>query len=95
MAGFSDRAKGLIDLQVVPYPAVTVFIDLSDGVLVDYASGQQQRGSLAAGLAPGNVRARGRHIECLQVWLLSGWQPRSDGAASACGPGSDSDHVAG
>jgi len=27
MAGFSDRAKDLVDLQVVPYPAVTIFID--------------------------------------------------------------------
>jgi AraC-like DNA-binding protein len=69
MAGFSDRTKDLIDLQVVPYPAVTIFIDLGDGVLVDDARGQQQRGSLAIGLAPSGVRARGRGIECLQVRL--------------------------
>jgi AraC-like DNA-binding protein len=67
MAGFTSRAKTLVDLQVVPYPAVTLFIDLGDGVLVDHASGQQQRGSLAVGLAPSGVRGRGRNIECLQV----------------------------
>lgn len=67
MAGFTSRAKNLVDLQVVPYPAVTLFIDLGDGVLVDHASGRQQRGSLVVGLAPSGVRGRGRNIECLQV----------------------------
>src|SRR5262245_48738212 len=61
MAGFSDRAKDLVDLPVVPYPAVTLVIDLGHGpLLVEHASGQPRRGSLAAGLAPGAVRARGR-----------------------------------
>jgi AraC-like DNA-binding protein len=69
MAGFTSRAENLVDLHVVPYPAVTLFIDLGDGVLVDHASGQQQRGSLAVGLAPSGVRGRGRNIECLQVRL--------------------------
>jgi hypothetical protein len=69
MAGFTNRAKDLVDLQVVPCPAVTLFIDLGDGVLVDHASGQQQRGGLAVGLAPSGVRGRGRDIECLQVRL--------------------------
>jgi AraC-like DNA-binding protein len=70
MAGFSDRAQDQVDLPVVPYPAVTLVIDLSHGpLLVEDASGQPQRGSLAAGLAPGAVRARGRDIECLQVRL--------------------------
>ena len=70
MAGFSDRAKDLVDLPVVPYPAVTLVIDLGHGpLLVEHASGQPRRGSLAAGLAPGAVRARGRDIECLQVRL--------------------------
>ena len=69
MAGFRDRTKDLVDLRVVPYPAVTLVIDFGDGWLVDDAGGQQQRGSLAVGLAPGDVRARARHIECLQVRL--------------------------
>ena len=69
MAGFTNRAKDLVDLQVVPYPAVTLFIDLGDGVLVDHASGQQQRGCLAFGLAPSGIRGRGQDIECLQVRL--------------------------
>jgi AraC-like DNA-binding protein len=70
MAGFSDRARDLIDLPVVPYPAVTLVIDLGQApLLVEHASGQPRRGSLAAGLAPGAVTARGRDIECLQVRL--------------------------
>jgi AraC-like DNA-binding protein len=69
MAGFSDRAKDLVDLRVVPYPAVTIFIDLGGEIRVDHARGQQLRGSLAIGLAPSGVRARGRGIECLQVRL--------------------------
>jgi AraC-like DNA-binding protein len=69
MAGFTNRAKDLLDLQVVPYPAVTMFIDLGDGMLVDHARGQQQRGSLAIGLAPSGVRGGGRDVECLQVRL--------------------------
>lgn len=69
MAGFTNRAEDLVNLPIVPYPAVTLFIDLGDGVLIDDASGQQQRRSLAVGLAPSGVRGRGRHIECLQVRL--------------------------
>jgi AraC-like DNA-binding protein len=70
MAGFRARAKDLVDLPVVPYPAVTLVIDLSDEpLLVEHASGHSRRGSLAAGLAPGAVRARGRGVECLQVRL--------------------------
>lgn len=69
MAGFRDRADDLLDLQVVPHPAVTLVIDLGEGIVVDNASGDSWRGSVAAGLAPGSVRGRGRHIECLQVRL--------------------------
>jgi AraC-like DNA-binding protein len=69
MAGFRARTSELVDLQVVPYPAATVVIDLGDGVLVDDASGRQQRGSVVAGLAPGSVRGRGRDIDCLQLRL--------------------------
>ncbi|MGA4844155.1 helix-turn-helix domain-containing protein [Streptomyces sp. G45] len=73
MAGFRDRSTDLVDLQVVPYPAVTVAVDLGDGrgggLLIEDASGRQRRGSVALGLAPGRVRARGRGIECLQIRL--------------------------
>ncbi len=68
MAGFRAHATGLVDLRLVPHPAVTVFIDFGDGLLVDEASGRGLRGSIAAGLAPGAVlRGRGQDIECLQV----------------------------
>jgi hypothetical protein len=68
MAGFRDRATDL-DLRVVPYPAVTLVVDLGDGLLIDHAGGQPQRGSIVAGLAPDGVRGRGRDIECLQIRL--------------------------
>jgi len=69
MAGFRARATDLVDLSVVPYPAVTVAFDLGDGLIVDDASGQPKRGSVAVGLAPSGARGRGRDIECLQVRL--------------------------
>jgi AraC-like DNA-binding protein len=68
MAGFRGQSADLIDFRFVPHPAVTVFIDFGDGLLLDESSGRQLRGSVAAGLAPGAVlRGRGRDIECLQV----------------------------
>jgi AraC-like DNA-binding protein len=69
MAGFRDRTADPVDLSVVPYPAVTVLVDLGDGILVDDLSGRQQRGSVVLGLAPGSVRGGGRDIETLQVRL--------------------------
>src|SRR5262249_8657237 len=69
MAGFRQRATE-VDLRVVPYAAVTVVFHFRDRPLVIHdATGQQQRGSIVAGLAPTGLRARGRGIECLQVRL--------------------------
>jgi AraC-like DNA-binding protein len=85
MAGFRDHAQDLVDLQVVPYPAVTLVLDIGDGVLLDDASGQPKRGSVAAGLAPGSVRGRGRDIECLQVRLSPVVAHAVLGAASELG----------
>jgi AraC-like DNA-binding protein len=70
MAGFSGHVTDVVRLPLVPHPAVTVFFDFGDGLLVDEASGRELKGSLAAGLAPGAVlRARGQDVECLQVRL--------------------------
>jgi AraC-like DNA-binding protein len=70
MAGFRASSMDLVDMSVVPYPAVTVFVDFGDALLVDDASGQRQRGSVVAGLAPGAVfGGLGRDIECLQMRL--------------------------
>jgi hypothetical protein len=60
MAGFRERATDLVDLRAVPYPAVTVAVDLGDGFIVDDASGRQQLGSVVAGLSPSGAQARGR-----------------------------------
>jgi AraC-like DNA-binding protein len=70
MAGFRDRATDPVDLRLVPYPAVTVAVDLGDELLVvDDVSGRQQRGNVVVGLAPGSLRARGRDIVCLLIRL--------------------------
>jgi AraC-like DNA-binding protein len=72
MAGFSDRANSLVDVEVVPHPTVMMVFDLGDGALVvDDGNGQEQRGRVVAGLAPNRARGRGQagSFVCLQVRL--------------------------
>ncbi|MFI8261066.1 helix-turn-helix domain-containing protein [Streptomyces sp. NPDC085665] len=70
MAGFRARTPDPVDLSVVPYPAVTVAVDLGDGPLaVEDGDGGRHEGSVVLGLAPGGVHGRGRRIECLQLRL--------------------------
>src|SRR5215510_14053138 len=53
MAGFRQQSTDVVDLPAVPYPAVTVGIDIGDTPLViEDATGRQLRGSVVAGLAP-------------------------------------------
>ncbi|TQS41126.1 AraC family transcriptional regulator [Cryptosporangium phraense] len=68
MAGFRERPAGAVDLQVIPYPAVTVIVDLGEGLQVDHDGGRES-GAVVAGLAPGVLRGGGRDVECLQVRL--------------------------
>lgn len=69
MAGFRGRTGEHIDIRVVPYPAVTVFVDLGDALLIEDGGRERQRGTAVVGLAPAGVRGRGRDIECLQIRL--------------------------
>ncbi len=69
MAGFAGRTTDVIDLPVVPYPAVTLFIDLGDAMLIDDARGVRERGSVVAGLAPRGARGHGKDVECVQIRL--------------------------
>jgi AraC-like DNA-binding protein len=69
MAGFRNRAENHVDIQVVPYPAITLFFDLGDGLLVEDAGGHPQRGCVVAGFTASRVRGQGRDIDCLQVRL--------------------------
>ncbi|RDG36204.1 helix-turn-helix domain-containing protein [Streptomyces corynorhini] len=70
MAGFRARTTDLVDLGVVPHPAVTVAVDLGDEpFLVTDFHGRQQSGSVVVRLASGGVRVRGQDIECLQMRL--------------------------
>lgn len=68
MAGFRGRAPSQLALQLVPYPAVTVFIEFGDGVLVD-ATGARRTGGGVVGLTPGTVTAVGHNVDCLQIRL--------------------------
>ncbi|RRO15641.1 AraC family transcriptional regulator [Saccharopolyspora rhizosphaerae] len=69
MAGFAGETTDVVDLPVVPHPAVTLFVDLGDALLIDDARGVRERGGVVAGLAPRGVRGSGQDIECLQVRL--------------------------
>jgi AraC-like DNA-binding protein len=72
MAGFSDRANDLVDVEMIPHPAVTVIFDLGgEPLVVNDGSGHQQRERVVAGLAPNGARGRGSagSFECLQVRL--------------------------
>ncbi len=71
MAGFSRAVSGPpMDIAMVPYPSVTLFIDLSDGdSLVSDSHGRRMYGSCAVGLLPGELRAAGRRLEVLQIRL--------------------------
>ena len=72
MAAFSDRVDTVLEVEMVPHPAVTVIFDLGDGPLtIDDGSGRQQRERVVAGLVPQGVRGRGAagSFECLQVRL--------------------------
>lgn len=69
MAGFRGRTADLVDIRVIPHPALTMFIDFGDGRLVDDTNGRQIRGGIFAGFLPGSVRGLGTEIDCLQIRL--------------------------
>ncbi|GAB2546015.1 helix-turn-helix domain-containing protein [Nocardia heshunensis] len=70
MAGFQDRGTDLIEMPVVPHPAVTLVLDFGTGALVvDDGGGAREPGGLVAGLLPGPVRLRGRNLTCVEVRL--------------------------
>jgi AraC-like DNA-binding protein len=69
MAGFRQRVP-IVDIPVMPYPAVTLAFDLGDSpYVIAHGHGREHRGSAVGGLAPPSVRTRGSQIECLQVRL--------------------------
>ncbi|MQY28405.1 AraC family transcriptional regulator [Nocardia aurantia] len=70
MAGFRGRADHSVEMRMVPYPALTVFIDFGSAGLILDAGGASRRGSAVVGLAPGTLRAEcGREADCLQIRL--------------------------
>lgn len=70
MAGFRGRADAPVDLRVVPYPAVTIFIDLGETLRVADTSGGGKRGSVVvSGLTPRAMGGYGGDVDLLQVRL--------------------------
>lgn len=71
MAGFCHRAPASVDISMIAYPSVTLFVDLGEGEGVVYeAPGRHERGSVVAGLLPGDLRATGRGAgQLLQIRL--------------------------
>ncbi|QKW24543.1 helix-turn-helix transcriptional regulator [Kitasatospora sp. NA04385] len=67
MAGF--RARGAADLGVVPFPAVTLAIDLGERPLTVADGRRPVRGSAVVGLGTEGLRGSGRDVRCLQVRL--------------------------
>ncbi len=69
MAGFRGRASDRAELPVVPYPALTIFLDLGDASFIDASGGARQHGSAVVGLHPVGMRGSGQVIDLLQVRL--------------------------
>ncbi|MFJ9180722.1 helix-turn-helix domain-containing protein [Streptomyces sp. NPDC102360] len=71
MAGFSDRATELRNLQLIPHPSVTVALNLGDAPLSMHdGAGSRTCERMVVGLAFESVRAGGdRGFACLQLRL--------------------------
>jgi AraC-like DNA-binding protein len=70
MAGFRQRVSARVDIAMVVHPSVTLIVDLTEGEgLVYDVHGRQHRGSIVAGLLPGQLRAAAWRGECLQIRL--------------------------
>ncbi|MDR7167859.1 AraC-like DNA-binding protein [Nocardia kruczakiae] len=69
MAGFRGRAGETVALQMIPYPALTVFVDFGDALVVDGVSGARTGGPLVVGLPRGALRGSGRAVDLLQIRL--------------------------
>ncbi|GAB3762765.1 helix-turn-helix domain-containing protein [Microlunatus parietis] len=70
MAGFRQHLPAPAEIAMVAHPSVTVIVDLSERGIVYDTSGRRERGSIVAGLIPGEVRGGGEGFgECLQLRL--------------------------
>ncbi|WP_327683611.1 helix-turn-helix domain-containing protein [Kitasatospora sp. NBC_00458] len=73
MAGFRVPGRLVEGLRVVPHPAVMLILEFGAGTsTIEDGAGRPHAGSLVAGPgfgSGGGVRARGEHVECVQVRL--------------------------
>ncbi|WP_408612226.1 helix-turn-helix domain-containing protein [Glycomyces terrestris] len=71
MVGFGHRSPAPAEIAMVTHPSVTLLIDLSeDDQIASDAQGRRVRGSVVAGLVPGDLRVAGQGVhDCLQIRL--------------------------
>jgi AraC-like DNA-binding protein len=71
MAAFSDRTETVVDVEMIPHPAVAMIFDLGEGSLVVDDGDVERRDRVVAGVSAGGARGRGPagSFECLQVRL--------------------------
>ena len=71
MVGFADRGLTPVGLRLIPHPGSTLALVFGSGsITVADATGQEQRGSLVAGLGFGAAQLlHAENFECLQVRL--------------------------
>jgi AraC-like DNA-binding protein len=69
MAAFTARDTHAVDTTVIPYPALTLVINLGGEIAVGSAERPDTSHGVVVGLAPRGVAGTGRSLECLQVRL--------------------------
>lgn len=67
MAGFRGQADTQAGLRMVPYPALTVFLDFGDATVVEDAVARPLTTGVVVGLAVDEVQWRGQDADCLQI----------------------------
>jgi AraC-like DNA-binding protein len=69
MAAFTSRSPGETEVPIVPFPAVTLFLDLGDAVVIDEHQREVARGGGIVGMGAAGLRGRARSLDCLQIRL--------------------------
>ncbi|WP_208865999.1 hypothetical protein, partial [Kitasatospora cheerisanensis] len=69
MAGFRIPAENGIELGIVPFPAVSIGVDLGDGPMTVDDGDRRLSGSSVIALGADGLRGGGRGVVCLQLRL--------------------------
>lgn len=69
MAAFAGRSTEPVDLPMVPFPAVSLFVDFGDAAVIAQRGETPIKGMGVVGIGAGLIRGRAHHLACLQVRL--------------------------